>query len=80
MRLKRACLTMRLCSRLVLGSHLGLAAVAMTLPWSPSATAQTQSHPGEWPTYAGDLASTKYSPLALIDQNNVRSCESPRPG
>ena len=25
---------------------------------------------GEWPTYGGDLASSKYSPLAQIDRSN----------
>jgi len=37
-------------------------------------TAQTPDRPstarGEWPTYGGDLASTKYSPLDQIDANN----------
>lgn len=28
---------------------------------------------GEWPTYGGDLASSKYSPLSQIDRNNFGS-------
>ena len=32
---------------------------------------QLLSPSSEWPTYAGDSRSTKYSPLGLIDRNNV---------
>src|SRR2546421_1943848 len=30
---------------------------------------------GEWPVYAGDLASTKYSPLSQINRDNVRNLQ-----
>jgi glucose dehydrogenase len=32
---------------------------------------------GEWPTYGGDLASTKYSPLDQITGSNFGSRRSP---
>ena len=37
----------------------------------PATLAQTRHDGGEWPTYGGDLASTRYSPLNRIDASNV---------
>jgi quinoprotein glucose dehydrogenase len=31
--------------------------------------------PGEWPTYGGDLASTRYSPLDQITKENFNKLE-----
>ncbi len=42
-----------------------------TLGVSDRATAQT----GEWRAYAGDAASTKYSPLDQINADNVQNLE-----
>lgn len=41
---------------------VGLATVSMRGQWKPK--------PGEWPTYGGDLASTRYSPLDQINATN----------
>ena len=38
-------------------------------------TAQTGATDGEWRHYGGDRGSTKYSPLAQIDRNNVQQLE-----
>src|SRR5262245_58939708 len=50
---------------------VGSAIVALTLT---SLTAQSpvrhSTAVGEWPTYGGDLAATKYSPLDQINRNN----------
>ena len=35
----------------------------------------TGTQHGEWPTYGGDLASTRYSPLDQIDRNNFSRLE-----
>jgi quinoprotein glucose dehydrogenase len=35
----------------------------------------TGTQHGEWPTYGGDLASTRYSPLDQIDRNNFSKLE-----
>ena len=53
---------------------LGLSAVVVLV--SSGATAQ-QGAPanGEWPTYGGDLGSTKYSPLDKIDATNFSDLE-----
>ena len=39
-------------------------------PWPPLAQAQYGTQTGEWPSYGGDLGSTKYSPLDQIDATN----------
>jgi len=36
----------------------------------PRAKAQSGAKKGEWPTYGGDLASTRYSPLDQINADN----------
>ena len=42
---------------------------------SDSLLAQHGMEGAEWRSYAGDRASTKYSPLAQIDRNNVDRLE-----
>jgi len=37
--------------------------------------AQSKSRPGEWTTYGGDLASTRYSPLDQINRDNFNKLE-----
>ena len=37
--------------------------------------AQTKAKPGEWTTYGGDLASTRYSPLDQINRDNFNTLE-----
>ena len=68
------------CSRIVLA---GLAALSVSLSGSSSALrASEDSQPpavvpstatGEWPTYGGDLANSKYSPLDQIYGSNFGS-------
>jgi quinoprotein glucose dehydrogenase len=36
---------------------------------------QTATKPGEWPTYGGDLANTRYSPLDQINKDNFNKLE-----
>jgi quinoprotein glucose dehydrogenase len=36
---------------------------------------RTRTKPGEWPTYGGDLASTRYSPLDQINRDNFNKLE-----
>ena len=36
---------------------------------------RTRTNPGEWPTYGGDLASTRYSPLDQINRDNFNKLE-----
>jgi quinoprotein glucose dehydrogenase len=57
----------RLAFSLLLLASCALAPVAHAQP-RPASTAT-----GEWPTYGGDLASSKYSPLSQIDRNNFGS-------
>jgi quinoprotein glucose dehydrogenase len=56
------------------GSLLGLAAFVLVL-WPSIAGAQYGAADGEWPTYAGDLGGTKYSPLDQIDAVNFSDLE-----
>ena len=55
--------------------------VALSVWAAPLASAQ-QGAPenGEWPTYGGDLGSSKYSPLDQIDAANFGGLEGPGPG
>ena len=39
------------------------------------ASAQTGTQNGEWPTYGGDLANTRYSPLDQINRDNFNDLE-----
>jgi quinoprotein glucose dehydrogenase len=52
----------------VISAVLGLAAAVSLLAQEPRATGTAA---GEWPTYGGDLASTKYSPLAQISGDDM---------
>ena len=49
--------------------------VCACLAWSAPAHAQHGATGGEWPTYGGDLGSTKYSPLDQIDAANFDDLE-----
>ena len=49
--------------------------VCACLTWSAPADAQHGATGGEWPTYGGDLGSTKYSPLDQIDASNFDGLE-----
>lgn len=51
------------------------AAVLGLLAAHPSALAQSGAKNGEWPTYGGDLGSTRYSPLGLIKASNFNKLE-----
>ncbi|HKV05024.1 MAG TPA: PQQ-binding-like beta-propeller repeat protein [Candidatus Acidoferrales bacterium] len=58
--------------RAVIALSVGLAAAAIGV------AAQTSAHStknGEWPSYAADLASTRYSPLDQINANNFDKLE-----
>ncbi|MGE0405749.1 MAG: pyrroloquinoline quinone-dependent dehydrogenase [Candidatus Korobacteraceae bacterium] len=48
-----------------------LVATTMSVP----AAAQKGAQDGQWRYYAGDAGSTRYSPLAQIDRNNVKNLE-----
>ncbi len=53
----------------------------LTLPWilfSLAAFNCLQAQEQEWRTYGGDLASTRYSPLAIIDAENFNELELDR--
>ncbi len=43
--------------------------------WSAPADGQSPAPAGEWPTYGGDLASTRYSPLDQIAAGNFSSLD-----
>jgi quinoprotein glucose dehydrogenase len=51
----------------VLALLIGVATVTMRGQWAPK--------PGEWPTYGGDLASTRYSPLDQINASNFNKLQ-----
>jgi len=51
-------------------ARVSLLSLAVALAPTP-ARAQYGASGGEWPTYGGDLGSTKYSPLEQIDAGNV---------
>jgi quinoprotein glucose dehydrogenase len=55
---------------------LALCAVAQVAAQSrPPAPAAAAARPGEWRTYGGDLASTRYSPLDQITRDNFSKLE-----
>ena len=56
--------------RLVLGLMVALAAAG------PAAAQHGAPANGEWPTYGGDLGSTKYAPLDQIDGENFGDSRS----
>src|SRR4026208_1513300 len=55
--------------------------VALVLPGSAlllmnvGVRGQVKAKPGEWTTYGGDLASTRYSPLDQINKENFNKLE-----
>jgi len=50
-------------------------AVLLFLAKSPAASAQAGSKPTEWPTYAADLAGTRYRPLDQINAKYFNDLE-----
>ncbi len=52
-------------------SHRFTTIVLGMLCAASSVSAQQGASPGQWPTYGGDHAATKYSPLDQIDRDNV---------
>ncbi len=62
--MRRTCEPARGGGRLALGLAVALAAAG------PAAAQHGAPANGEWPTYGGDLGSTKYSPLDQIDRDN----------
>ena len=55
--------------------HLGLLCAAALGVFSPPATLQAQSKNTEWPSYAADLAGTRYRPLDQINASNFSDLE-----
>ena len=52
------------------------ALLALALAGTPLvAVAQESTRTGEWPTYSGDIAGTRYSPLDQIDAQNFDELE-----
>src|SRR3954469_14182669 len=51
--------------------------LASLAAWNIPLAGQDKIHnkPGEWPTYGGDLASTRYSPLDQINKDNFSKLE-----
>src|SRR5579864_6992132 len=60
-------------SFLALSLAIGTLCVA-PLAWNQS-SAQPSTKNGEWPTYAGDLKGTRYSPLDQINASNFNQLE-----
>ena len=54
---------------------LFVAAAVLPLAGQGAAPAATGTKAGEWPTYGGDLASTRYSPLDQINADNFNKLE-----
>ena len=54
---------------------LFVAAAVLPLAGQSAAPAATGTKAGEWPTYGGDLASTRYSPLDQINATNFNKLE-----
>jgi quinoprotein glucose dehydrogenase len=56
---------------------LPIAAVVCLAAWQATLLGQDMIHnkPGEWTTYGGDLASTRYSPLDQINKDNFGTLE-----
>ena len=51
----------------VLALLIGVATVSTRGQWAPKV--------GEWPTYSGDLAATRYSPLDQINASNFNKLQ-----
>src|SRR2546425_5016379 len=47
----------------------------LLIGWSMPGSAQSGAKKGEWPSYAGDLGSTRYSPLDQIKADNFNKLE-----
>ncbi len=52
-----------------------LCALSVSLQTTPANAQHGAPANGEWPTYGGDLGSTKYSPLDQIDAHNFGDLE-----
>src|ERR1051325_9845101 len=57
-----------------LAAPLGALALAVGF-FTAGVRGQVKSKPGEWTTYGGDLASTRYSPLDQINKDNFNKLE-----
>lgn len=55
--------------------HSGLLCAALLAMSAPASFAQTQAKSGEWPSYAADLAGTRYRPLDQINASNFNDLE-----
>ena len=55
--------------------RFGVAVLMVTMCLASGAIAQRVPPVGEWPTYGGDLRSTRYSPLDQINKDNFSSLE-----
>jgi len=55
--------------------HLGLLCAAAFALVAPSASPQSQTKTTEWPSYAADLAGTRYRPLDQISATNFNDLE-----
>ena len=63
-------------SRIARGvGRLAIHLVVALLAAGPAAAQHGAPANGEWPTYGGDLGSTKYSPLDQIDRDNFGDLE-----
>jgi len=51
--------------------------LAGLLCWPPDASAQFHPKDTEWPSYAADLAGTRYRPLDQINASNFSDWKSP---
>lgn len=61
--------------RKLLRLHFGLLCAAAAVVSSPQALAQSQAKNSDWPSYAADLAGTRYRPLDQINASNFSDLE-----
>jgi quinoprotein glucose dehydrogenase len=54
---------------------IAIVSVVGGLMWANARVSGQSKKPGEWPTYGGDLASTRYSPLDQITKENFNKLE-----
>jgi quinoprotein glucose dehydrogenase len=54
---------------------VAIVSVVGGLVWANARVSGQSKKPGEWPTYGGDLASTRYSPLDQITKENFNKLE-----
>jgi quinoprotein glucose dehydrogenase len=54
---------------------IAIVSVVGGLAWANARVSGQSKRPGEWPTYGGDLASTRYSPLDQITKENFNKLE-----